>query len=25
VPLGVVTASVGAPFFLWLLARRSPP
>jgi iron complex transport system permease protein len=22
--LGVVTASVGAPFFLWLLARRQP-
>lgn len=23
-PLGVVTALVGAPFFLWLLRRRSP-
>jgi len=25
VPLGVVTASVGAPFFLWLLVKRSAP
>jgi iron complex transport system permease protein len=24
VRLGVVTATVGAPFFLWLLARRRP-
>lgn len=24
IPLGVVTATCGAPFFLWLLARRRP-
>jgi iron complex transport system permease protein len=23
VPVGVVTAMVGGPFFLWLLVRRS--
>ncbi|HEY5796738.1 MAG TPA: iron chelate uptake ABC transporter family permease subunit [Bosea sp. (in: a-proteobacteria)] len=24
-PLGIVTAAIGAPFFLWLLLRRSGP
>ncbi len=24
-PIGIVTAAIGAPFFLWLLLRRSGP
>jgi iron complex transport system permease protein len=25
VPIGVITAAIGAPFFLWMLARSGRP